>query len=76
MVILICSRCGKEYDQHTLRELHNMDCTQYIPKETPAFTAKTGLVNPEALDDTGEEFNLSAYRRRPRSDTDQADKRP
>lgn len=54
-----CDRCGKDPYDHTLREMQNDVCTQPVGH---GFTAKLGMVNPEVLDDTGEQIDVRQFR--------------
>lgn len=61
----VCRKCGKNAIDHTFRELYYMACTQ--PAQEPeSLTGPTateyGRINPEALEDTGEEFDFSNWR--------------
>ena len=60
---LICDRCGKDAFDHTARELSDMRCIQLMEKKRPSFTAvEVGFVNPEAVENTGERFDLRHWR--------------
>ena len=80
-MILYCDRCGQDAFDHTARELQSMECEQVLDVvQSESWTAtEYGLVNPEASEDTGEEFNLCKFEgilrdRLPRRLVDAADR--
>ena len=67
---MICTRCNRDHEDHTLRELRNGVCTQPTTQPTMqaaathAWTAtEMHRVNPEAIENTGEVFALGKYTR-------------
>jgi len=58
-----CTRCGRLLGEHTMAEYYDTGCRQVVPDDhVPGHTASEfGLVNPEALENTGEEFDLGKW---------------
>lgn len=63
----LCSDCGKDVRDHTLREVNDGYCHQPPPPILrPLEATEIGKVNPEAVEDTGEEFSLNHWNLTPR----------